>query len=239
MSNSDLVSIQEELNSQRRQALKYMLGCMAAAAWAPELAAEFLEQAHEGHSPGKKAASARKHRPLATGKPTYFKSAEYKILTRMVDLILPRTDTPGAADAGVPLYIDLVAGADPALGQRLRKGLADLDAASRTAAGKRFADTGEAAQTKILEAMVPKRAAGNDFFETVKAMTLVGYYSSEIGLYEELHFVGNQVLNTFKGCPHGGHSLDAPSRPALRAAIQDSTQPWPFPGSDNILGEDQ
>ncbi len=239
MSKHDLVSIQNEPEVERRQALKYMLGCMAAAAWTPSAVAEYLEQVHEGHTPAASSKSTRKRRPLATGKPTYFKAAEFKALSRMVDLIIPRTETPGAVDAGVPLYIDILAGGDSALGERFHKGLADLDAASRKSSGKRFADAGEAAQTKVLEAMLPKNADGNGFFQTVKAMTLVGYYSSEMGLYEELHFVGNQVLSSFKGCPHGGHSLDAASRPAQRASIQDSTLPWPFPSSDNIIGEDQ
>src|SRR5258707_3854471 len=99
MSKHDLVSIQKEPDFERRQALKYMLGCMAAAAWAPASAAEFLEQAHEGHTPAKAANGGRRRRPLASGKPIYFKSAAFKTLTRMVDLILPRPETPGAVDA--------------------------------------------------------------------------------------------------------------------------------------------
>lgn len=177
----------------------------------------------------------KKHSPLVRGNPTFFNATEYKTLTRMVDLIIPRTNTPGAADAGVALYIDILAGADEALGRKFRKGLADLD----RAAGKSFVDAGEASQTKALESMLPKNSPGNDFFETVKAMTIVGYYSSEIGLYEELHFVGNQALSTFPGCPHGGHSLDVPVRRKPRAAIEDPARRWPFPNSDNITGEDQ
>lgn len=233
----------EELPSDRRQALRYLLGLMAAVAVDPPSADALMAQAHAAHqrSQGKTAASPgekHKYRPLAEGNPAFFNASEFRSLTRMVDLIIPRTNTPGAADAGVPLYIDIVAGADEALGRRFRKGLADLDAASRHAAGKNFVDAAATSQAKILQAMLSKNAPGNDFFETVKAMTVVGYYSSEIGLYEELHFVGNQALSTFPGCPHGGHSLDLPARRAPRAAA-DPARIWPFPNSDNITGEDQ
>jgi hypothetical protein len=88
--------------------------------------------------------------------------------------------------------------------------------------------------------MLPKKAHGNDFFETVKAMTIVGYYSSEIGLFEELHFKGNEALGSFPGCPHGGHPVDVPARkrPGVASLIEDPMRKWPFPSSDNITGED-
>ena len=108
------------------------------------------------------------------------------------------------------------------------------------ASGYDDADARPAAQNQLLEKMLPKNAPGNDFFETVKAMTLVGYYSSEIGLFEELHFVGNEALGTFPGCPHGGHSVDVPKRHASMTPLRivDPSRKWPFPSSDNITAED-
>jgi hypothetical protein len=158
----------------------------------------------------------------------------------MVDLIIPRTDTPGAADAGVPLYIDIVVNSDRALGEKFQRGLSQLDAASRKASKKSFAEAPEPAQIKVLQSLLPNNAHGNEFFETVKAMTIVGCYSSEIGLFEELHFKGNEALSSFPGCPHGGHPVDVPARRQLGVAgrIQDPNRKWPFPSSDNITGED-
>jgi hypothetical protein len=70
-------------------------------------------------------------------------------------------------------------------------------------------------------------------------MTIVGYYSSEIGLLQELHFKGNEALSSFPGCPHGGHSLDVPAhRPGVAGVIEDPSRKWPFPSSDNITGAD-
>ena len=42
----------------------------------------------------------------AAGQATFLNAAELEWLTALVDTIIPRTDTPGASDAGVPAYID-------------------------------------------------------------------------------------------------------------------------------------
>ena len=220
----------------RRQALQYTLGLMAAAAMDTGMLKGWTPQAHPEHD---RPNEGSKRRPLAEGNPTFFQAGEFQTLTRMVDLIIPRTDTPSAADAGVPLYIDIVVNSDQALGEKIRNGLRELDAASRKASKKMFVDAPEATQIKVLHSLLPKKARGNDFFETVKAMTIVGYYSSEIGLYEELHFKGNEALSNFPGCPHGGHAVDLPARRAGVVSLsENSARKWPFPSSDNITGED-
>jgi len=220
----------------RRQALRYLLGWMAAVGADPPLIEAWMGQARDSAPPKKQNG---KYRPLAEGDPAFFSAAEYSTLTRIVDLIIPRTDTPGAADAGVPLYIDIIVRADDSLGQKFRKGLADLDAASRAATKHTFVKARPVQQTKILEAMRSASPPANDFLETVKSMTIVGYYSSEMGLFEELHFAGNQMLSAFTGCPHGGHSLDVPPRREHRAAVDPSPLGrWPFPTSDKITGDD-
>lgn len=223
------------LTFDRRQALRYALGMMAAVGADPLLLDGWMAQAHQ-HAE-QSAESGKNHRPLAEGSPTFFTANEFKSLTRLADVIIPRTDTPGAADAGVPLYIDIVLGADEALGERFRKGLRELDAAAVKAGRKNFADSSEAVQTKVLRSMLPRKAPGNEFFEIVKAMTLVGYYSSEIGLFEELHFKGNEALSSFPGCPHGGHSVDIPRR-RVAGLTEDGPHRWPFPTSDDITRED-
>jgi hypothetical protein len=224
----------------RRQALRYALGMMAAVGADPFMLDAWMQQAQDSARSSNAGAHAQtKYRPLAEGNPTFFNANEYKTLTRLVDLIIPRTDTPGAADAGVPLYIDIIVNSDGALGEKFRSGLSQLDAASRNATKNSFAEAAEPARIKVLQSMLPEKAPGHDFFETVKAMTIVGYYSSEIGLFQELHFKGNEALSNFPGCPHGGHALDVPAhRPGVANTIEDPSRKWPFPSSDNITGAD-
>lgn len=70
------------------------------------------------------AAPSGKRQPIASGGPARaFAPAQFALLTELVDLILPRTDTPGAVDAGAHWYVDQMAAARPALGLRLRAGL--------------------------------------------------------------------------------------------------------------------
>jgi len=223
----------------RRDAMRYMLGLMAAAGADPQLLDAWMQDAHHLHENAGGNGSNHKYRPIAEGAPAFFDGGELSTLTRMVDLIIPKTDTPGAADAGVALYIDIVVNSDHALGDKFRRGLKQLDEASLAAAKKTFSSARESEQISLLNAMLPKTAPGNDFFETVKAMTIVGYYSSEIGLFQELHFKGNEALATFPGCPHGGHPLAMHAkRPGIAVLIDDTTRKWPFPTSDNVTGED-
>src|SRR4051794_26626209 len=42
--------------------------------------------------------------------PRFFAARDYAIISRIADLIIPATDTPGAVAAGVPRYIDEVVG---------------------------------------------------------------------------------------------------------------------------------
>ena len=188
----------------RRRLLCQVLGLMGCAAVTPSLAAS-LEHVHQV------AKEQGRFLPIAEGtRPRFFTTPEFESLSTLTELILPRTDTPGARDAGVPWYLDIVVDADAELGVQFRQGLAWLDTRSQQQFGSSFTRSTHDQQVKLLESTLPSEAEGHTFFETVKAMTLVGYYSSEIGLREELHYVGDEYLAEFKGCTHGGHPLDVP-----------------------------
>ncbi len=117
------------------------------------------------------------------------------LLTVVVDRIIPPTDTPGAAEAGVPAYIDGVMDrwVEPREQQRV---LADLDVLAAGEGGTPFLDAPEADQIAFLERLdreaVAARAAGVDplpTFGLLKEWTLAGYYTSEIGATRELQWL--------------------------------------------------
>src|SRR4051794_31561369 len=60
-------------------------------------------------------------------KPGYFSEQQFEIISRMADLIIPATSTPGAIEAGVPAYIDSVVGANKQLQEICGPGLTALD----------------------------------------------------------------------------------------------------------------
>jgi hypothetical protein len=130
--------------------------------------------------------------------PKFFNPAQLLVISRLTDLIIPPTDTPGAAAAGVPAYIDLVVIEDPALQATFREGLPRLDALSVSKFnGTTFLQLTEPQQVEILTML--SEAAGHDsaFFHALKKLTADGYYTSRIGLMQELGYNGDAVLAAF------------------------------------------
>ena len=119
-------------------------------------------------------------------------------VTAVADLLIPATDTPGAKAARVNEFIDVLLAdwmTDEARG-RFLAGLADLDVRSRAAFGKDFVDGAAADQVRLLtlledDALRVKDQPGSHpepFFHTIKRLTMYGYYTSELGAKQELHF---------------------------------------------------
>lgn len=117
---------------------------------------------------------------------------DFQLLTAVVDLIIPRTETPGASDVGVPLYIDRVAGNKAAVGKTLQQGLAALRAAG-------FENATPERKIDLLMRL------DEPFFKTAKGLTIDSYYSTREGLVEELGYHGNTYVREFVGCTHPEH----------------------------------
>ncbi|MEY2877635.1 MAG: hypothetical protein RLZZ15_15 [Verrucomicrobiota bacterium] len=118
----------------------------------------------------------------AAAAPRYLTAAQFAAAAAAAERILPRTDTPGALDVGVPAFIDLMFGRFLSAEEksRLTGGLAALDAASATAHRQPFAQLAGAQQDALLQAAAD--AANGDlktFFYQIKELTIVGYFTSE------------------------------------------------------------
>jgi glucoside 3-dehydrogenase (cytochrome c) hitch-hiker subunit len=120
------------------------------------------------------------------------------LLGTLVDLIIPPTDTPGAKDAGVPVFIDklLRDWVEPEDRVRFQTGLAAVDEETQKTHGVAFREATPEQQNAILTSLdreaIQAREAGADplpFFATLKEWTLVGYYTSEIGATQELQWL--------------------------------------------------
>ena len=83
--------------------------------------------------------------------PAFFTPAEYATLSRLTDVIIPPTDTPGAAAAGVPEYIDRVVSLNAEHQPLIRAGLAWLDRQAQTRFSREFLSLGEAEHVAILQ----------------------------------------------------------------------------------------
>jgi hypothetical protein len=120
--------------------------------------------------------------------------------------IIPRSDTPGAKDAGVALLIDKAIVARPSLGPSYRSGIADLNALANEGYGHEFTALTEEQQVNVLTPLsLETDSSLGRFFTLVKDMTIEAYYKTEIGLKKELGWQGNTFLASFPGCDHPEH----------------------------------
>jgi len=83
--------------------------------------------------------------------PAFFTPAEYATLSRISDAIIPPTETPGAAAAGVPEYIDRVVSLNAEHQPLVRAGLAWLDRQAQSRYSREFLSLGEAEHVAILQ----------------------------------------------------------------------------------------
>src|SRR2546425_9933305 len=87
------------------------------------------------------------------------KQGQVEWVAKLVDLIIPRSDTPGASDAGVPIYIDRVLSRDAARKTRFLDGMARLDSAAKKKFGAPFAGLDSARQTELLTTISTEKSA--------------------------------------------------------------------------------
>ena len=142
----------------------------------------------------------------APTRPTFFQPSEFHTMEALSERIIPRSDTPGAKDAGVALLIDKAIVADTTLVQPFRAGLADLNAVALNSYGQEFSALPEEQQIAVLTPISLDDASSlGKFFAMAKDMTIDAYYRTEAGLKTELGWHGNTFLASFPGCNHPEH----------------------------------
>src|SRR6266704_5167282 len=133
--------------------------------------------------------------PAAGWRPRALSTDQAELVATVAEHILPETDTPGARAVGVHRFIDaMLAESYPAPErERFLSGLADLDARAQRSCGRPFLQCATQTQRTLLDQLdgaafvtTPERDVV-PFFRTLKELTLLGYYTSEIGATRELH----------------------------------------------------
>jgi gluconate 2-dehydrogenase gamma chain len=144
-------------------------------------------------------------------RPQFFTSRGYATVELLVDLILPgmlnsaQTLQPGAKEAGVAEFIDFMVYRDASLQAPFEQGLRWLDRAAGPAAG--FAALPVERQHALLERLAykakhrPQEAAGQAFFQLLRRYTVMGFYTTRIGL-ESLDYPGLKFYSTSPACTH-------------------------------------
>jgi hypothetical protein len=130
----------------------------------------------------------------------FFTPEENELVDQLSELIIPvDAHSPGAQAAKVSLFADLmIATGDEQAKQQWRNGLRVIKQ--------------DAEQSSLAEALA--KAAANEadpktelehFFAALKEMTIDGYYTSSIGIHQDLGYRGNSYLTSFPGCTHPEH----------------------------------
>jgi hypothetical protein len=139
--------------------------------------------------------------------PQFFNADEYRTIDVLTELIIPRDGTPGASEAGVSEFIDFMASHGEVALQPMRPGLQWLDNKARSDHGRGFLELPPDQQTALLKSIARKDndphddAAGRKFFLLIRRYTVMGYYTSKVGL-EELDFPGLRLYARSPACPH-------------------------------------
>ena len=184
-------------STDRRSWLKILGGVGATCAYpfaSDDLYGQTTDQHH--HTPPEQPTEAR-----------FFGKDDFAAISRITDLIIPPTDTPGAVGAGVPAFIDLMIARNTDQQLVTADGLRWLDSESKRLGGTRFVDLNEGQQLSILQPLSDafdanpnNRARNVQFFSLIKSLTADGYYTSRIGLIEELKYRGDKVLSSYPEC---------------------------------------
>ena len=195
MSNDETIS--------RRTALK-ILGVGVGVASAPSV---FAQQPHP-HTGVEMVSPVNEQTPSQL---RFFTPAEMTSITLISDLIIP-TDpqSAGAKDAGVPAFIDLMVSESSVETKNLwRNGLVAVDQLSKKEFGNTFGSLTSEQQVATLKLIsrneYQPRRIEERFFIAIKGLTVDGYYTSELGIHQELQYKGNAYLKDFAGCTHPEH----------------------------------
>ncbi len=197
-----------ETDINRRQALTQLVagavGVVSMPSWVQSLCAQARAEAHTH------AAQAAVSAPAWS--PSVLTPRQNEAVIALTELIIPATDTPGAKAALVNRFVDhVLSTADAKERSEFGRGLAWLDDRCRARVGKDVAGASAAELTTVLTPLAvegtpaAEDAPGFAFFRAIKSMTITGYYTTEIGLRQELGDDGRMVLGAFEGCTHPEH----------------------------------
>lgn len=145
-----------------------------------------------------------KEAPPAAWTPKFLAGDEGQLVSAVAAALIPKTETSGALEAGVPAFIDVVLEAVyPKDAQaRFKAGLAEFGAAAMAARGKSFQDQAPMEREAFLKESLEKALAGErdpkPFVLMVRELTLLGFFSSKVGIQENMEYVA--VPTAYHGC---------------------------------------
>jgi Gluconate 2-dehydrogenase subunit 3 len=202
MSNNDPIDLRQD----RRQWLKTSATVLGATLLPlPAVAAETAQTAAVPTAPQEK--------PAAEAKTVthFFTPAQHALLEELTETIIPADSHSGGAKAAkVADYIDqtLRESFDDNEKALWREGLRLVDIMSQHYHGKSFVNASPEGKIAVLTVLSDHDNMTDlpevRFFIELKRMTVRGYYTSKIGIHDELQYKGNRILQEYVGCDDQG-----------------------------------
>jgi Gluconate 2-dehydrogenase subunit 3 len=138
--------------------------------------------------------------------PLFFTKDEFALVDELTELIIPADDhSPGARAALVAEYIDFSLSESFDEKPRIlwRDGLKLIDQISQEMNGKSFLSSTPEQRTALLTRISKNEskpvAPEEQFFRELKSRTAHAYYTSKIGIHNEMEYKGNVSLKEFAG----------------------------------------
>jgi hypothetical protein len=125
--------------------------------------------------------------------PRFYSEREMAVLSRVSDLLLPRTETPGALDVHVPALLDqlMTDWASSETQAEHRAALASLDIRLQARSGGDFLDATHAVAQQALTTVDSAAFAGEpvEGYRALKGLITQAYFATEAGALEEQQWV--------------------------------------------------
>jgi hypothetical protein len=149
----------------------------------------------------------------AKSRARFFTPAQHALVEELSETIIPADSHSGGAKAAkVADYIEQVLRETFDDNQKAlwREGLRLIDVMSQHYHGNTFVNATPEARIALLT-VLSDHVQMTDlpevrFFIELKRMTITGYYTSKIGIHDELEYKGNRILQDYVGCDDQGHS---------------------------------
>ena len=137
----------------------------------------------------------------------FFSPAQHAMIEELSETIIPADSHSGGAKAAkVADYIDqrIRESVDEQQKALWREGLRLMESMSQHYNGKSIVDSSTEEKIAILKVLSDNAQLVElpevRFFHELKSLTVRGYYTSKIGIHDDLEYKGNRILMEFVGC---------------------------------------
>jgi len=192
------------LKQDRRQWLKTSAAALGASALVP-VSASSLAAGGAALAPSLEGTRAVGTETKASGR--FFTPQEYMLVEELSETIIPADSHSGGAKAAkVAEFIEETVRVyeDHAKQALWHEGLRLIDSMSEHYNGKSFVDASPEQRVAVLQVLSDNEYMIEipevEFFGELKRLTVRGYYTSKIGIHDEMEYKGNRILMNFVGC---------------------------------------